>query len=350
MRGFSMIELLVAVIILGVGLLGLAISLPATISIQRAGSDRTQGVTVARSAKAYLATRPDLTRIYEISTGPGIGTSGERQVGFGAMLSNDNWSREPDYFWGFCGEYIDTYNGLPGGTIEVFDDALNPSDVRIHTADRLYPSGESGADPRFIWDFVARRLPIEGLSSEQRVQVAVFVRRIDQNIRVPDGTTLYQALTAKPTQGPINAVPCAVDDVSAGRVTPRNDGRGEYARPVVLQVEYDPENPDRIKVPPFFGSSTSTIGLVLAQPGQRIVDNLGNVYRVLRVDEDEDDVLIIDPPVPASVAASSGGPNVADHRRLRQIAFVPQIPVAVEVFDIPLKNAVTWNTGSGLKP
>jgi len=348
-RGFSMIELLVAVVILGVGLLGLAISLPATISIQRAGADRTQGVSVARTAKAYLTTRPDLSRAYERPSGL---TTSVRQAGFGAVVANPNWSE--DHEWAFIGDYVDTYQGAdqPGGTIEVYDDALSQSGVRINPADRLYPPGESGSDPRFIWDVVARRLPVEGLGNAgARVQVAVFVRRIDQQIRLPDNTTIYQAITARPSPGPVQRVACAVDDVSAGRVVPRNDGDGEYARPILLEVEYDEEEPDRIELPPVFGSSSSTIGLALAQPGQRIVDNLGNVYRVLRVDEEDPRVLIIDPPVPAYVktTGSSSGNSIEKSQELFQIAFVSQIPVAVEVFDVKLRNAITNPTGTGLK-
>ncbi|MCH7792672.1 MAG: prepilin-type N-terminal cleavage/methylation domain-containing protein, partial [Planctomycetes bacterium] len=63
-RAFSMIEILIAIVVLSIGLLGLAISLPATISIQRRGADATRAVTAASAAKAYIETRPDLNRLH----------------------------------------------------------------------------------------------------------------------------------------------------------------------------------------------------------------------------------------------------------------------------------------------
>ncbi len=60
-RAFSLIEILIAVIILGLGLLGLAALFPVVIREQRIGTDNVLGVTVANSARA-IVDGPDWSR------------------------------------------------------------------------------------------------------------------------------------------------------------------------------------------------------------------------------------------------------------------------------------------------
>ena len=63
-----------------------------------------------------------------------------------------------------------------------------------------------------------------------------------------------------------------------------------------------------------------------SQPGQKLVDSLGNVYTVIESEADDGNIVIkIDPPVPAGVKSSV---------EVWAVAFTPQIPIAVRVFEI----------------
>src|SRR5205814_8910821 len=87
---------------------------------------------------------------------------------------------------------------------------------------------------------------------------------------------------------------------------------------------------------------------LVSQPGQKVVDNLGNIYTVLGEPEVTNAggnqrlpaTVRIDPPVPAWVPAATapdptnlppGAPNPAN---THQIVFVPQAPAAVKAFTI----------------
>jgi hypothetical protein len=209
------------------------------------------------------------------------------------------------------------------------------------------------------------------LQSRTQVQVAIFVRRIDLNIRVQNATypgsnpqrpiTLYDVLTQRtglptsPLPYPYR-VPVAVnspatsgpnDLVGTGRMyLPTNNGisgSGQslsdlfYSGPIMLTPTYDPAKPARLS---FSISATDSRFRLVSQPGQKIVDNLGNVYTVLGEPEDQtsaNPAILIDPPVPASVPDPSlnfpiGG--IGNPYTIRQIVFVPQIPAAVKVFTI----------------
>jgi len=82
----------------------------------------------------------------------------------------------------------------------------------------------------------------------------------------------------------------------------------------------------------------ATLAELASQPGQLLVDSLGNVYRVLMVDQEATAawikgggdrnrglVVSIDPPVSESII----GPD-----RLGRIAFTPQVPAAVRVVTV----------------
>ncbi len=55
-RAFSLVEILIAILILGLGLLGLGAVFPAVIAQQRGAVEKTQGAAVAASAAATVST------------------------------------------------------------------------------------------------------------------------------------------------------------------------------------------------------------------------------------------------------------------------------------------------------
>ncbi|MCH8269983.1 MAG: prepilin-type N-terminal cleavage/methylation domain-containing protein [Planctomycetes bacterium] len=348
-RAFSMIEILIAIVVLSIGLLGLAISLPATISIQRRGADATRAVTAASAAKAYIETRPDLNRLHTWEVAVGIEYPPRQPVGLGTLVDDRDWSptrRQASrrYAW----------DNTRSGKIEVYGDDAGRMDffipassenVYINVGDRLWPAPSTGMRPEFVWDFVARRLPSRKAAAlgSPRIQVALFVRRIDPGIRTKNAT-LYQVLTGRPTPVPPSdrRVPVAVRDNDID-VLPRMNGQGDYARLFMLDVEYDPEDPDQIRI---MANNPSKLD-VATRPGQRFVDNLGNVYRVLRSIEVNSNniVVVVDPPVPSWVQRTTVTPQSYE---LFQIVLTPQTPVTIEVFDLTLTDPVGSPSGSGV--
>ena len=342
-RAFSMIEILIAVVVLSIGLLGLAISLPATISIQRRGADATRAVTAASAAKAYIEIRPDLNRLHTWDATVGDPFQSRRPVGLGTLVEDTAWSR--DFEWDNTRSGKIEVSGDDAGQMDFFIPASRKR-VFVNVGDRLWPAPSTGMRPEFVWDFVARRLPSRSAaaSGSSRIQVAIFVRRIDPGIRTPRDATLYQVLTGLPT--PVlpgdRRVPVAVvnNDVD---VLPRMNGQGDYARPFMLEVDYDDADPDQIRILP---NNLSKID-VATRPGQRFVDNLGNVYRVLRTVEDNsnDIIVVVDPPVPSWVENTT---NRRAPYELFQIVLTPQTPITIEVFDLTLTDPVGSPTGSGV--
>lgn len=342
-------------------------------------------------------TRPVITqsaprRLYNLQTAPG-------PSGLNAILLDTFVYRLSDPATGAMLFDVGTFR-IPSaitGTGSSQQYASRGREVRvIPLGDRLWPSpAQRTAEelgprdpyrPQFVWDFVARRVPparvprtrtadeafslseLPVISTDESLQVAVFVRRVDQNIRVPSGTNsvtnepykLFDLLTWRLPGGatdPNRRLPVAIDadalPTNAG-FDPRNAGTDPVYSPIIsLRAQFDPQNrPERNIIlvdstshfNTFNAQQLRRLARLVAQPGQKIVDNLGNVYTVRGVATPEEVnepqfELFVDPPVPESVlrADQPGGAVVDDPTNpnvLRQIVFTPQIPAAVRVFTI----------------
>jgi len=256
----------------------------------------------------------------------------------------------------------------------------------ITVADRLWPSPQvrveatiaEGTDPyrpQFVWDFVARRLPpaspdeVMGVTAPGQLQVALFVRRIDLNIKLPPAPrppdtlpsgveyTLFSVLTQASLPFGQRTL-----DPSFLRVPVADDGDGlPTGAGVDSRDQANPRKYSKIKgVTAEIGDAVTYPGRDVirlsttqsnraallrsaAQPGQKLIDNLGNVYTVRGVPDPETITqvgaveVVVEPPVPASVlretdAAASADP--ANSNVMRQVIFTSQIPAAVRVFTI----------------
>ncbi len=348
---FSLVEVLLAIVILSLGLLGLGAVIPVVIRQQRIANETTLGVNAANNAIATLRGRTDL-RTPQRNTGPAGDISPWRawrdstqtgaQTGLFAPNRQGHWV-VPQY---------DQSTGelrLPTGTGVNFQ---NTDRFAIPVSQRLTPSPTPGGPPpRFVWDFVARRVmpsdlnpvptdPTDPRVRRDAVQVAVFVRRIDPSIRLPGGVTLARSFVDPTLPADARRVPVAVG--TDGRPTLNGligGGNAGYARPMVLQpgsLVYDDftstaTNPrSRLRLSTSTGSAQlhgtdpQTAIALASQINQLLVDGFGNIYRVIGRDGED---LIIDPPVPAWVR------NASD---LRSIAFVPQVAAEAKVFTITL--------------
>lgn len=318
---FSLIEVLVAVLILSLGLLGLGAVFPVVIAQQRAANDATLGVATINSARSYLESRPDVNVMVREGAGA--------RSGYGTWLMDPNWSPAP-HLWEPWNNEVDR---VTGDMMLAYGPTIYPAQIGI--GDRLWPPPDSQfAPPQYVWDIVGRRMAPNELDFDidkanvGHLQLAIFVRRIDPGIRVPKGKTLLQVITGDGVTVSERRVPVAVDldgfPTFDGRV---DGGRGVYAAPIVLAVTFDPDLRDRITLN---DSSNSGLYPLAEQAGQRLIDNLGNIYTVVGVDEDVADTVLIEPSIPLWVGTN--------HVTITQVLLTPQVPADVAVFDLVVKT------------
>jgi Tfp pilus assembly protein PilV len=353
---FSLVEVLIAVVVLALGVLGLAAIFPAVIVQQRSANEQVQSRGVAKVAQAILTRSEaagslpwDQLEIDAIfSTGDGIvNTDSMSSQACGKQLFVGLW--EPGWDWDkserqevstllsdagavpfYAGRLCSTTT--VGGRVIRSLSSINkgraplPEEL-ILVRERLVPSVFSGASPQFVWDVVARKTAgrpgLGGL-----IQAAVFVRRIDPNLRVPAGkglSELFLPSTAptvtEPAPRPLR-FPVAVDQ--SGRAVPDDGGSDKrYAAPVSMQVTtgtLDASGASKEIV--FNDTAASTVRRdQAAQSGQLLLDNTGVVRKVVRVllaDNGTTRGVEVDPAVSSSEAKS-----------LIQIVFTPQVPADV---------------------
>ncbi len=217
--------------------------------------------------------------------------------------------------------------------------------------DRVWPDAAGGnTQPRFVWDFVARRLP-SAAGVPQQVQVAVFVRRIDPNIRIPAGATLFQTITQQLPEAQWKVAVGVTANKPLNKRRPTLDGTGDYAKIFKVDVDFKSTNRSRLTL---MDPNDALTWQLFSRPGQRLVDNIGNVYTVIGEDKELANSVLVDPPVaewvgdtwPGSLPSQSDPKYRAACSTLRQVILTPQIPAAVTVFNINVTNPDSDPTGS----
>lgn len=347
-RAFTLIEILFAVMVLGIALLGLGAFFPTVVRQQQVAQDETLGVVASQSAEATLrgTVLGDTPSLQESMAEWARLTQAQingRRLPFDlpAIPNDGSWVMPLDQITG----------ALP----------LGAQGYSIPLSDRLYPSDSAGlAAPQFVWDVAVRRLtprvgpPAADAPGSDSVQVAVFVRRVDPRLSAPRVgnalASIYQAiqdanLPTASRRWPVSALRTGPFAGVEPTLDGRADATAEYSAPVTVDVNFPPalggvdtSTRDRVQLV-VRDARDKRLFQLLSQVGQQFVDNLGNVYTVAGADTDPRAasayVVRFSPPVPESVGATdrrdaSQFPSAGT--TLRSIVMTPQVPASVLVF------------------
>lgn len=400
-RAFTLLEILISVVVLAIGLVGVVAIFPAVIDLQRRAQDTVIGQNAASSAEAQLVGtfvenpslnwldwesvygEDDLTQInrfpaFEI-LGKDVGISvRDARVAVGVsdyiydFLWDASWEWERSENKDAFANLKDTGNLVIGGGVTNDSILKNQTErtlptLELEIGDRLMPDAASGAPPRYVYDMVVRRVDAgigfapRGASGvrtyekkvpaarldELPLQIAVFVRRIDRNIRVPAGVSIREAITGVKDDpddtGSIASgnrrLPLAVTPGDTCRLVQNGKpGDHSYSTPIaaflrdttLLQSDENNANAWDLFDPTSLrhvgnGTNATSAAERLTQVGQLFVDNTGVVRKVTAIVQKDIDnasrnLLVVTP------AFSTNSPDV-----YRQIVFTPQVPVDIRV-------------------
>jgi hypothetical protein len=309
-RAFSLVEVLMAIIILGIGVISIAALFPAGIAQQRRSIDDVMGPIAANNALAILRSKlrsSDFGSFEQFS--PPVGLGGGAQILEApryTMTGDWTWLRpsillldDPDTeeideagaldifatAWPaaasgeataeFAGGYVDANNvasdpplhGIPFNRVE-FGDAV-PTPIIVTREERYYPMAAQGAQtgedpvPQYVWDCMFRRY-------QGRILVAVFVYRVNQ----ASGEARPYVVAGNPSN-PIPPVPVWLE--IANTATP-DPGWDAYGADGVLGT------PDDVRVAgtdPCRDYDLFDAAQSWQEPGQWLLDQNGTVHRVL---------------------------------------------------------------------
>lgn len=354
-RGFSLIELLVAIIILGLGLLGLAALFPVVIREQRIGTDNVLGVTVSNSARATLTgTRWEvacerwaasdpyrLPSVWELLRVSNRGLSQGARVTNGSPPAGPGQRYELGEWW--LPEITSGVGQWPLGTTIVGDPQSTDRQSGVPLAARLHPSE---GEPQFVWDFALQRISDFDYNTgplSDRMRAVVFVRRIDPRIRTGN-RTLREVLLDPSGTLPLadQRVPVGADAMNLPTLDGTDGNNGaRYATPMIatmLEHFRVRTQPNSQEFPVLTDVDiTEPVGRLMAQLGQKLVDNLGNIYTVVEVARPQGAAegmvdLRITPAIPLWAMRQPEG--ASGQTNLRQLIFTPQVPAAVVLTEI----------------
>ena len=360
--GFSLIEVLIAVLVLAIGMLGLGAVFPAIIAEQRDSFEVVEGENAAGAAAAIITNKEMLDFSF---------------VSDSFNKAQDNADNRYEHLWAvpdfgpnpytFGDTQFPGFNFVTGlWGFDMGSPPVIPANERyvseLPLSARLYPMPYSGKDPRFVWDLALRRKP-----AGDRLQAAIFVRRIDARIRIPKDYSLSDVLTGS---GGI-----AVDDtrLPVGIIndgSPRSgniavdQGPGDavfYAIIQSLKTEVYSEHLDWLVFTDGRSGNVDSSVNFATKVGQKLVDNTGVVRTVVGIPQVENSdplysdlgpggskrAVIVDPPFLVSNAGGedtddvSPGSNAQDNDYdderaswVRQVIFTPRTPVAVRVITL----------------
>jgi prepilin-type N-terminal cleavage/methylation domain-containing protein len=347
-RGFTLIEVLLGVLILGVGLLGLASVFPLVVKKQRDAQDLVLGISSVKGVDSVLRGHAGLNT-KQTDRGWAKFSTALKDVASKNAARRVQWSdvvdaaaNKPERIYGSIPQ-IGELRPEPGSIVFWGSgnvSSIAPDTVILRTSDRLIPQGP-GASPQYVWDIVpilAGPLPIPA-PQFPAIRAAIFVRRIDTGIRVPIGSSLTEVIAGGATNGV-----AAIAWNSSGFPTfdGNTSGGGGYAgffavTPNGAFERYGAgENIYNVLQFGALGANTGAL-TAIRQIGQQLVDTDGNIYTVVALPTERDNVsydsaksVVIAPPLTVEAARSlkpGGGTNSV----AVQFLVSPVIPASVEV-------------------
>lgn len=338
---FSLIEILISIVVLSLGLLGLAAVFPAVVRQQRMASDTVQGISMERTVEEYVRSSGALNAFDPNATNE------NSRMGWQMLTYNTDWSDRGTWVLSEASTAEVAGTGVdPATGIMTMGTGQNRAFIPI--TERLIPQPYStGAEPRFVWDFVTRRV-IAGaptIAADDQVQVVVFLRRIDAGIRRGNrslsdiftglGAPLAQSARRVPVAADMEGRPTAdgLGGISGGAGTP------VYSQ--ILELPFTPY-PDIGNAPPrelieaiAFDRDAEGLYKFAGQIGQKLVDQSGVVHEVVDFIRENDrsngEIVAFKIKPPLSPAVVDMG--LADEVYWT-VVFTPQIPVGINVFTV----------------
>lgn len=341
-RAFSLVEVLVAVFVLALGLLGLGAVFPAVLHQQRLATQTTQGISAQNAIAPVLANNANFR--------PG----GRAWDAIREYVEIEESSR---------GDWVAIEPVDSGSTLQelgsyILDDPNDPGNpVRLPLAQRLYPLPfTTGEEPRFVWDIAARfsgDITSSNYPDDSPLLVAVFLRPIDPGIKrsfiqgsdPPVRYSLAAILLGDPSnQGNTPALKHRRHPISVDRTgVPTFDGRrirgAEYSTPIVAQITgpgtgSGPRNILVIDAVVSLQTDKDVATILLATPGQRFLDSRGHMYTVTGINDIAGKFRTInfDPPINNNDTNGDDSFNDAD---FNPIIFLPTAtPIEPHIFTI----------------
>ena len=340
LAAFSLIEILISIVVLSLGLLGLAAVFPAVVRQQRMASDTIQGISMERTVEEYIRSSSVLNAFNPNATDE------DSRMGWQMLTANPDWS--------YRGTWVLSEPSLaevPGTSVDPATGLLlmgtGTNRAFVPVSERLIPKPYStGAEPRFVWDFVTRRV-IAGapaIAGDDQIQVVVFLRRIDAGIRrgsrsLTDIFTGYGAPLAQSAR----RVPVAAD--LEGR--PTSDGLGgasgaaEPTYSQILELPFTPypvignaaprEPVDAITIE----RDVEGLAKFAGQIGQKLIDQAGVVHEVVEYIRENDETTgpIVAFRIRPALSPAVVNMGLADELYWTVI-FTPQVPAGVTVFTL----------------
>ncbi len=323
-RGFSLVEVLIAVLVLSLGLLGIGAVFPVIVRQQRIATQTTMGNSAKQGIKQILANNANFAA-------DGRGWPAVRSY----VVSN---ASNP-------GDWVPLEVDRSTGNYDLDPDPNDPNanQVILPLSQRLYPLPMvSQTAPQFVWDMAARLIE-PGDINNSALEVAVFVRPIDPGIRRPINKQTGKPYSLTTTLlDPFNEITGREQrfPVGVGRNgRPTFDGKGMYSMPVVAELSLPGTNPepkfvllDKVLSP---NTDVAIATQVLSVPDKRFYGRNGKLYRVVSTTtlgsgSSKRTVFEIDPPI-----EDVNGDAVADENDINPILFVPQnTPVKPFLFQV----------------
>ncbi len=288
--GFSLVEVLLGIFILGIGVIAVAALFPAGIAQQRQSVDDIIGPVVANNALSILRAKlkqEDFGTFEEFGAAPPLITiEGDWPwIRPGVAMADDSstwWDDRGwyDVFSDTVGSPMQTTAEFPSGYAGTtptlhgipYNLQIHHKPVSIGQGERYYPTASAAAfvnpdvprpKPQYVWDCMFRRY-------QGKILVAVFVYRVS----VVGGGSITYRVPPNPSNTALSPLPISIDLTQLGTNAPW-DAFGPDAQAGTL---------DDVVVPGT-GSGTAYDASDQAQswqePRQWILDQNNNIHRVL---------------------------------------------------------------------